>query len=53
MIGKIDNEPHIVMACCVLHNYYQLMGMDAVGCDRVERMQDMRHRVQANCIPCY
>jgi hypothetical protein len=44
--------PPIVMSCYVLHNYCQLMCMDAPGYDCVERMQEMRNWVQANHIPC-
>jgi hypothetical protein len=43
---KIDNEPPIVMARCVLHNYCRFMGTYALEYDHVERMQDMRDKVQ-------
>jgi len=50
----IDGEnklcPPIIMACCVLHKYFQLMGMDALGYDYVDSMHDRRDRVQANVI---
>jgi len=47
---KIDYAPPIIMACCVLHKYFQLMSMDALGYDYVESMHDRRDRVQANVI---
>lgn len=53
LTAKIDSGPPIVMACCVLHNYCQLMGMESPTYDRIERFQDRRDRVQGNRIPCY
>jgi hypothetical protein len=47
---KIDYAPPIIMACCVLHKYFQLMGMDAHGYYYAENMHDKRNKVQANFI---
>jgi hypothetical protein len=52
---KIDYAPPIIMACCVLHKYFQLMGMDALGYDYVENMHDKKDigASKCYCIPSY
>jgi hypothetical protein len=47
---KIEYAPPIIMACCVLHKYFQLMGMDALGYDYVENMHDRKDHEEANVI---
>jgi hypothetical protein len=47
---KINYAPPIIMACCVLQKYFQLMGMDALGYDYVENMHDRKDQVQVNVI---
>jgi hypothetical protein len=39
---KIDYAPSVIMASCVFHKYFQLMGMDALEYDYVKNMHDKK-----------